>query len=398
MKPQYSAVLLRYGEIGIKSRQTRRRMTAMLVRHLKTSLEENSVHFSNIREEFGRIFIETDEAFEAAEVASRIFGLVSTSPVVVTSADLKLILEKGEDVAREAFDRDCSFAVRARRMGQHEFSSQDIREKLGERILSGLSDMNLTVNLDSPHQTVYVEVRHNRSYLYTDIIEGVGGMPTGTQGRVVCTISGGLDSPVAAYKVMKRGCVPVFLFFDNIPFGDELTKEIAIKQAKRLAEYIPNHEVKMYVVPHREDLIDVLENTPRRMTCIFCRRNMYRLAQEVALREDADAIVTGEIIGEQASQTTRNLRVESEGVCKVPILRPCIGDDKVDVERVAREIGTYDLAAEAPSCCSLPPKWPVVHAHLDDVEKHDGQLDLDVLEDEVSQARVMVLRGGHTDN
>ena len=149
---------------------------------------------------------------------------------------------------------------------------------------------------------------------------------------------GGLDSPVAAYKMMKRGCIPVFLHFDNVPYGDESTRNLAIRQAKRLVEYIHGHEIKMCIVPHGDDLTEVLRHAPRKMTCIFCRRNMYRLAEEVALLENADATVTGEIIGEQASQTTRNLLAEESAICEIPIIRPRIGDDKVEIEKMAMRI------------------------------------------------------------
>ncbi|RDE13976.1 MAG: tRNA 4-thiouridine(8) synthase ThiI [Candidatus Thorarchaeota archaeon] len=392
MEPEYSAVLLRYGEIGIKSRQTRKHMVDLLVKHVGTALREKGTPFDRIRTEYGRIFIETSDAPRAAAVASRVFGIVSVSPVIVVESAMEKILEMGLLVAQKHFTRGKSFAVRASRLGSHAYTSQEIREQLGARILEGLSELELRVDLDSPDQYIYVEVRNDRAYLFTQTVKGVGGMPTGSQGTVVCLISSGLDSPVAAYKAMKRGCIPVFVTFDNMPYSNEACANIAVKQASLLAQYIYDHEVKMYIVPHGLDLTDIVDHVPQRMTCLYCKRNMFRLGREVAIRENADAIVTGEIIGEQASQTSRNLRATSSAVCDFPILRPCIGEDKVDIEHLGMEIGTYQFAKENVSCCTLPPKYPVVRANIDEVGALEGGMDLSVLDKEISLAKVIVLR------
>ncbi|UCE09228.1 MAG: tRNA 4-thiouridine(8) synthase ThiI [Candidatus Thorarchaeota archaeon] len=397
MSREYSAVLVRFGEIGIKSDQTRKRMIRLLIQHIQAALTESGVNFSKVRSEYGRIFIETNDASAAAQEASRVFGVVSTSPVVTTSASLDSIIDEGTSLAKLKFEKKKSFAVGSRRVGTHDFSSQEIREKLGAHILKNLKELDLEVDLSSPDQSIYVEVRDENAYIFTETVKGVGGMPTGSQGKVVCMISSGLDSPVAAYKVMKRGCIPVFVHFDNSPYSDETNVELATKQAQHLAQFIYNHEVKLYIVPHGDDLTDVLTHAPRKMTCVFCRRNMYRLAREIALIEDADAIVTGEIIGEQASQTTRNLLAESSAVCDFPILRPCIGDDKVEVEHLGMEIGTYKFAHEAVSCCSLPPKHPTVHSQLEAIPEAESKMDFDVLKEEIAEAEVIILRGGKRD-
>ena len=221
---------------------------------------------------------------------------------------------------------------------------------------------------------------------------GLGGLPTGLEGRVIIMISSGLDSPVAAFKAIRRGCVPIFVHFDNSPYSDQTNRDIAIKQARELSKFVHGVEVKMYVVPHGDDLTEVLRHAPRKMTCVFCRRNMYRLAREVALRENADAIITGEIIGEQASQTTRNLLAETSSVCDIPVIRPCIGDDKVDIERISREIDTYKFASEATACCVLPPKYPSVHARLEEIPPVEEQMDIRWIQAEVNEAETIILK------
>jgi thiamine biosynthesis protein ThiI len=217
-------------------------------------------------------------------------------------------------------------------------------------------------------------------------------MPTGTQGKGVCTVSTGLDSPIAAYKVMKRGCIPVFVYFDNTPYCDSGCTDVAIRQTQVLADFIHGYEVKMYIVPHSPDLDEAKAHGPEKMTCIFCKRNMLRLAREIALKEDADAIITGEIIGEQASQTTANLRVIDSAVDDFPILRPLAGDDKVDITHLAQEIGTYQFASEGVSCCTLAPQYPSIRANEETALKAEEDMDLEILKEEIGNAQVLVLR------
>ncbi|MHA2223051.1 MAG: tRNA uracil 4-sulfurtransferase ThiI [Candidatus Thorarchaeota archaeon] len=390
----YTSVILRFGEIGIKSNQTRRRMTNLLINHVESALRENEVLFEKIHSVYGRIYIETLNAIQAAEVAAKVFGIVSTSPVVETSAEMDAILDTGEQLVRAEFKKGLTYAVGARRIGKHPFTSQDVRAKLGERIFEGMPELEPKVDLSNPEQTVYVEVRDEKAHLFTRTIKGVGGMPTGSQGKVVCTISTGLDSPVAAYKVMKRGCIPVFVHLDNTPYADENCSEIAVKQAQHLANYIHGFEVKLYIVPHAPDIEEAKKHAHEKMTCLYCKRNMLRIAREIAIKEDADAIITGEIIGEQASQTIANLRVIENAVTDFPILRPNAGDDKVDIEHLAQEIGTYEFAKEGASCCTLNPKYPSVRADPDRVAECEELMDLSILREELKNAKIITLREG----
>jgi thiamine biosynthesis protein ThiI len=364
-------------------------MTSLLVRHLKTALKEKGIGYSKVRNEYGRIFIETDSPMEVAEATSKVFGIVSTSPVVVLSSNLQEIIDTGYALAQKEFNNTDTFAVRARRVGTHDFSSQDIREGLGERIFE---ELKLPVDLKNPKQQITAEVRDKMAYIFTKIVEGVGGMPTGTQGKVVCTVSTGLDSPIAAYKVMKRGAVPVLVYFDNAPHTGEGCTDLAIRQATVLASYIYNYDVKLYIVPHGPDLEEAQCHAGERQICVMCKRNMLRLAREVAIREDAHAIVTGEIIGEQASQTTANLKAISGVITDFPILRPLAGDDKVDIERMAHKIGTYKFAQEGLSCCTLAPQYPELSAKPEDLQEIDVEMNLDIIKQEVDSARVLILK------
>jgi len=214
-------------------------------------------------------------------------------------------------------------------------------------------------------------------------------MKSDSSGKVVCLVSGGIDSPVAAWLMMKKGLEPVFVYFDNSPFTDESTQMRAAQTIEKLKKS-PNEPVRLLVVPHGETLADILRNCPRNLTCVLCRRMMYRIAEKIALKEGAEAIVTGEIVGEHASQTLRNLLVENETLKDVTILRPLLGMNKTEVESLARKIGTFDISIKVASCCSGPPPKPRTRAHLDEVHRAEERLDISgMVERDVANIKVL---------
>jgi len=203
-------------------------------------------------------------------------------------------------------------------------------------------------------------------------------MKNNLKGKVVCLVSGGIDSPVAAWLAMKKGLTPVFVYFDNSPFTDETTQQRALEAMKKLSQHACEKGIKLYIVPHGDDLADILRNCPRNLTCVLCRRMMYRVAEKIALKEGAEAIMTGEIIGEHASQTLTNLRVENEALSKTAtVLRPLIGINKTEVESIARKIGTFDASTKPASCCTGPPPKPRTRARLEEVHKAEKRLNIE---------------------
>ena len=210
--------------------------------------------------------------------------------------------------------------------------------------------------------------------------------------KAVCLVSGGIDSPVAAWLAIKKGCTPVFAYFDNSPFTDETTQQRAIETIKKLKQHSSEKSFRIHVVPHGDDLADILRNCPRNLTCVLCRRMMYRVAEKIALKEEAEAIVTGEIIGEHASQTLRNLHVESQSISRTTVLRPLIGMNKTEVESIARKIGTFDDSTKPASCCTGPPPKPLTRARLEEVLKAERRLKIDVMiERDLKGASVLVI-------
>jgi len=205
-------------------------------------------------------------------------------------------------------------------------------------------------------------------------------------------VSGGIDSPVAAWLMMKKGCTPIFVYFDNSPFTDETTQQRAIEAIKKLKQPSSKKSVKLYVVPHGDDLADILRNCPRILTCVLCRRMMYRVAEKIALKEGAETLTTGEIIGEHASQTLENLHVENLAISKVTVLRPLIGMNKTEVEGIARKIRTFDNSIKPASCCTGPPPKPRTRARLEEALKAERKLKIEeMIERDLKGAQVLIV-------
>jgi thiamine biosynthesis protein ThiI len=203
-------------------------------------------------------------------------------------------------------------------------------------------------------------------------------LKSNNDGKVICLVSGGIDSPVAAWLAMKKGLTPVFVYFDNNPFADETTQQRASEAVKKLSQKASGKDFRFYIVPHGEDLADIVRNCPRNLTCVLCVRMMYRVAEQIALKEGSEAILTGEIIGEHASQTLRNLLVENKALSKrITVLRPLIGMNKTEVEGIARKIGTFDISTKPASCCTGPPSKPRTRARLEEVHKAEKRLNIE---------------------
>ena len=211
--------------------------------------------------------------------------------------------------------------------------------------------------------------------------------------KVVCLLSGGLDSPVACYMLITKEFTPVFLYFDNSPYTGKTTEQQTIDIAKKLTEYIPEREAQMYIVPQGSNMTVFLENALKRSlryTCIFCKRMMYRIAEKIALIEGGFAIATGEILGEQASQTLDNLFVLHQAISRHVVLRPLISWDKVEVVAKAREIGTYDISSRQTLPCTLPPEKAVTRGRLKEILEIESAIDIETLiQESLKEATVL---------
>jgi len=368
-------VLLAYGELSLKSKPVRRMLEDRIVKQASLTLRRAGVRKFSVYRKQGRIIVKCEEAEKAAEVLSRLFGIVYAIPAVEVDANLNSIIQAARELAVKEIGEGETFAVRARVVGEHPFRSKDVESAVGAVILEALKDRSVSVNLDNPDKTVYVEVRDSSAYLYTELLDGPGGLPYGSQGRLVCLFSGGIDSPVACWLMMKRGVFVIPLFLDQRPYVGEDYVDRAMKVAKRIRVYAPVKRFPMVVVPFGEFMRLVEKSSEKRLRCILCKRGMYRVASTVAEKERCQGFITGESLGQVASQTTHNLMVIEEAASK-PVFRPLIGMDKVETEHLAMRIGTYELSAKSVHGCTLVPKKPSTRARLSKVKRIEEELGL----------------------
>ncbi|MGB9937693.1 MAG: tRNA uracil 4-sulfurtransferase ThiI [Methanobacterium sp.] len=356
----YDLIIVRYGEIGIKSPKVRRRFENKLISNIKNKLD------CRIDINQGRIFLYPKNYEDAEEALSKAIGVVSYSPAVKTETDFDIIeetLNKYVDnlVAEGIFDENKSFAVRCRRVGTHEFSSQEMAGFCGSVIVKKIG---APVNLSKPDFEFFIEVRDDKTYIFHEKIQGIGGLPVGTQGKVIALISGGIDSPVAAFMMMKRGCEVIALHFNNYPYtGGSNAKVLQI--IEKLSEYSPT-KLKYHEANYGDYLESCIEEAPVRLTCVLCKSGMYRIAEEIAKNEDALAIIDGSSLGQVASQTLPNL-LATRYVTKMPVLSPLIGLDKIEIENIGKKVGTFDISILPSPGCTAVPKYPETNADLENI-------------------------------
>jgi len=371
--PDPDTVLVSFGDVGTKSREVRGKMTRRLRDNVAALLDDRGVD-ATVDREWARIVVHADDADRAARVAADAMGVVWARPVVRCPADVDAVAGTLAALARDAAPVD-TYAVRARRAGEaddHDFSSRDVEREAG-RTVGDATDAR--VDLDDPDRTYHVEVRGGDAHVAARTYEGPGGLPLGTQAPLVALVSGGHDSPVAAYETMRRGSPVVPVYVDLGVYGGPDHEARAVATVRHLARYAPNFDCRLRVVPGgelAETLIESVDDT--RM--LSWRRALLRIAEVVADREDAAGIVTGEAIGQKSSQTTANLAVTGAAV-DLPVHRPLLAWDKPDILARARDIGTHEDSSIPVGCERLDPPFPETGATLDAVEaaEPDGFLD-----------------------
>jgi thiamine biosynthesis protein ThiI len=367
------SILVRYGEIGIKSDRVRSRYESALVKNIEKALSFCEIPFDAVVRDFGRIFVQTQDVAAALTIA-RVFGVVSVSPVQTSTATLDAMKDAALQIISPLLSQGKSFAIRARRTGTHDYSSKDIGVVVG-----GVIEQATTapVRLTKPDVELFIEVRAERAYIYTEFIDGVGGLPLGTQGKVIVLLSGGIDSPVAAWLMMKRGCTIIRVFFDCEPYTGNAERERALAVVKALAVWA-GRPLNLGIVHHGANLNQFKSLAPR-TSCVLCKRMMYRIAASIAKEQHAHGIVTGESIGQVASQTTKNLLAIDEA-SNVPVYRPLVGLDKTESIKKARHIGTYHLSTAGHSTvCRAAHRHPTTNADLFEMKALETQLPLNEL-------------------
>ena len=369
------SVLVRYGEIALKDPWTRKSWERTLASNIAFHLKEAGIDHS-LSMERGRIFVETSDP-RAPSIIADVFGVVSASPVVTVEPDLHLIADAAMDLAADR--RFGSFAIRARR-GGGTISSTEIAVSVGAAVQERTG---AAVDLTAPDLEIFVEAREGKVLVFTEVLRGVGGLPLGSQPRMIALISGGIDSPVAAWMMMRRGCPVSLLYFDARPYVDALPQ--AERSAEVLRRWTSGRKINFIWVPIGEGLAKIAAAEPR-ATCLLCRRLMYRIAGMVMAEEEAYGVVTGYSLGQVASQTPANIMAEQSGI-DLPVYHPLIAMDKSEITDLARKIGTYRATADAASCTAAP-RRPMTRARAGEIRRMDEDLGLGEIAGQLFRERV----------
>ena len=368
MKNSESAILVHYNEVALKGRN-RPFFERQLVANIKLALKRAGLADFQVKRLVGRLLVSgvlSEQRPKAQAALGKVFGIASFAWVQVTAAAPKAIESAVLDLAKGLTG---SFRIEARRASKtHAFTSQDLNENLGEVVLKATG---AGVNLTHPDTTFYIEVLNKEAFVYTQKISGPGGLPVGASGRVVVLMSSGIDSPVAAWYLAKRGCPLTLVHFHSYPFTNKKSQESVKDLAKVLGVWAP--ETRLYLVPLGEVQKRIITDAPAKYRVLLYRRAMIRLAEQVAQKDRALALVTGESVGQVASQTIENIAAVN-AAATLPILRPLAGSDKIEITAVAQKIGTYEVSIRpADDCCSfMVPQNPETKARLIDIERSEG--------------------------
>ncbi len=387
-------ILVRYGEIMLKG-LNRSHFENKLVSNIKKAIQQYG-NADVIRSQ-GRIYVEPlsdDYDFDAAlSRLTKVFGIVSVSPVLKIESDLEEILNTSLAVAKDVVENKGfrTFKVETKR-GNKNFPMQspELSRKAGARILSNIP--RLSVDVHNPDFILYIEVRES-SYVYWEIIPGYGGMPVGTNGKAVLLLSGGIDSPVAGWMVSKRGVEIDAVHFYSYPYTSERAKEKVIDLAKILAQYCMH--INLHIVPFTEIQLEINDKCPQDQGTILMRRAMMKISERIAKSTGAQALITGESIGQVASQTMESLVVTNAAV-SMPVFRPLIGMDKNEVVEIARKIDTYETSIlPYEDCCTVfVAKHPTTKPQLNKILLSEQRLDLDqLIEKAIANTEVLSISG-----
>jgi len=367
------ALLVRYDEIGIKGKNRPdfvRRLVANIRR--ATGLSKDEVQIA-----WGRIYLHpSGDPQRLRDRLSMVFGVKSFSEVLVVPHELEPMREAAVELARRAVARGArTFKIEARRSFKaFPLTSMELNRELGGAVLRALPE--LRVDVQAPDVTIEVEVRQEGVFLCAERIAGPGGLPVGISGRALLLLSGGIDSPVAGWMLMKRGVAVDAVYFHSPPYVGEKAKEKVLELGRILARWRAE-ALTIYVPYFTEIQIEVSRVAPPSLWTILFRRFMHRVAERIAETHGYGALATGESLGQVASQTMENLACV-EAATRMLVLRPLIGWDKAEIVRLAREIGTYEISIlPYEDCCLLfAPRHPETHARRERVEAIEAHLDI----------------------
>lgn len=370
----YKAFLIKYAEIGVKGKN-RYLFEDALANQIKYALKKCDGEFQ-VRKTQGRIYVDamTDFDFEdTVEHLQRVFGISAICPVVYVEDEgfEKLCQDVIAFLDSVYPDKNKTFKVNARRARKnYPKDSMTINMDLGEAILNAFSEMHVDVH--KPEIMLNVEIRE-KIYIYSETIPGPGGMPVGTGGKAMLLLSGGIDSPVAGYMIAKRGVKIDAVYFNAPPYTSERAKQKVIDLAKIVSRY--TGPIYLHIINFTDIQLYIYEKCPHEELTIIMRRYMMKIAEKIAQETECLGLITGESIGQVASQTMQSLAATNE-VCELPVYRPLIAFDKLDIIDISEKIGTYETSIlPYEDCCTIfVAKHPVTKPNLKIIKRHEENL------------------------
>lgn len=366
--------LIKYAEIGVKGKN-RYLFEDALITQIKRTLRRVDGRFS-VTKESGRIYVEAVSEFDYDETVAAlktVFGIVGICPVVLLQDNGYERLSKDvvDYMGKMYPDKNRTFKVQVRRARKnYPMDSMELARELGSDILDAYPEFSVDVH--HPQILLQVEIRQN-IYVYSEIIPGPGGMPLGTNGKAMLLLSGGIDSPVAGYMIAKRGVIIDAVYFHAPPYTSERAKQKVVDLAKLVSRY--SGPMRLHIVNFTDIQLYIYDKCPHDELTIIMRRYMMKIAEEIARKEGAVALITGESIGQVASQTVQSLTVTNE-VCTMPVFRPVIGFDKQEIVDIALKIDTYETSIQPyEDCCTIfVAKHPVTKPNLQAIRRSEENL------------------------
>lgn len=382
---KFSSFLIKYAEIGIKGKN-RYLFENALVQQIKYACRRVEGEFE-VRKAEGRIYVDAKSEFDYDELIENlqtVFGVSGICPMVtVEDQDFDNLRKVVVDYFDKAHpDKNTTFKVFARRSRKtYPMNTMELNAAIGEAILEAFPEIRVDVH--NPEISLYVEVREN-IYIYSQIIPGPCGMPVGTNGKAMLLLSGGIDSPVAGYMISKRGVKIDAVYFHAPPYTSERAKQKVIDLARLVSRY--SGPVYLHIINFTDIQLAIYEKCPHDELTIIMRRYMMRIAEAIAKDTDCLGLITGESIGQVASQTLHSLNCTNE-VCTLPVYRPCIGMDKQEIVDISHKINTYETSIlPYEDCCTIfVAKHPVTKPNLEIIKRHEHNLD-EVIDDLVKTA------------
>ncbi len=371
---KYKMFLIKYAEIGTKGKN-RYVFEDMLCKRMRQRLKPHGEF--EVWREYGRIYVEAFSEYDFDDVITalgQIFGIVGICPVrVVENPTYETISAACVEHIREEYtDHNFTFKVDSRRNDKtFPKSSQQVNADLGADILQAFP--TLSVDVHKPDVMLSVEIRKS-CFIYSRILPGPGGLPVGSNGKAIALLSGGIDSPVAAYMIAKRGVTLEAVYFNAPPYTSERAKKKVIDLATQVSQYAG--VLKLYIVNFTDIQLAIYENCPHDELTIIMKRYMYRIAEHLGMQDECQCIVTGESIGQVSSQTTQSLYVIDHAISELPVMRPLIGMDKQEIVDISEKIGTYETSVlPYEDCCTIfVDKHPVTKPKLEKIEESESHL------------------------